>query len=90
MEGLMFSILKVFLSILACIGLIFHLLTLKSLEAGRKAEEKLGTKLGVKKEFIPWLEKGRMGLHERLIRSRAYNTSAIIFLIILLVLLFQT
>jgi len=90
MEGLVFNVLKVFLTVFACIGIIFHLLVLRNPETGRKVEEKLGVELGLKKKFVPWVEKNRMGLHERLIRSRVYSISAITFLTILLVLLFQT
>jgi len=89
MEELIFSVLKVFLTVFACIGIIFHLLVFRSPETGRKVEEKLGSGLGVQKEFIPWLEKNRMGLHEWLIKNKVYNVFAVIFLAILLILLSQ-
>ena len=89
MGELIFSVLKVFLTVFACIGIIFHLLVFRSPEAGGKVEGRLGTRFGVKKEFVSWLEKNRMGLHERLIKSKVYNVFAVIFLAILLILLSQ-
>jgi len=89
MERMILDVLKFTLIVLSMMGAIFHLSILKKPGVGRKVEEKLGTELGVKKLFIPWLEKNRMQLHERLIKSKTYNMFAAIFLIILLILLFQ-
>ncbi len=89
MEGLGIELLKILLLLFAAVGLTFHLLVLKSPETGKKIEEKLGKEYGIKKRFVSWLEEPKMGLQERLIRSKAYNIFAVIFLIILLVLLVQ-
>ena len=87
MEEFVLTALKLFLSVFAVLGIVFHLLVLRNPKRGMEIEQKLGTEFGVKKKFVPWLEKDRMGLHGRLIRSKGYNILAVIFLIIILTLL---
>lgn len=89
MEGLEIELLKTLLLVFSGVGLAFHLLALKSPEMAIKVEEKLGREYGLKKKIVPVLEEYRMGLQERLIRSKGYNIFAVIFLIVLLVLLAQ-
>ena len=89
MEELALTILKLILFILGSLGIVFHLLVLIRPEEGKKMEQALGTEFGSKKEFASWLEKGRTELHERLMKSKAYNICALIFLIVLFILLFQ-
>ncbi len=90
MEGLSLTILRAILMVLASLGIVFHLLVLRSPERGKKLEQKLGSEFGNKKRFVPWLEQNRMRLHEGLIESKGYNVIAVIFLIILLILLVQS
>ncbi|MFC1631949.1 hypothetical protein ACFL1I_03755 [Candidatus Omnitrophota bacterium] len=89
MEGLGVELIKVLLMVFTAAGLAFHLLAFRSPESGKKLEQRLGTEIGSKKKFIPWLEENRMELQDKLIHSAAYHIFAIIFLIILLVLLVQ-
>lgn len=89
MEGLEIELLKALLLVFSGVGLVFHLLALKSPEMVIKVEEKLAKEYGLKKKIVPVLEEYRMGLQERLIRSKGYNIFAVIFLIVLLVLLAQ-
>ncbi len=89
METLALSVFKVCLIVFASAGLFFHLLVLRNLEKGRQLEQKLGTELGVKKQFIPWLEENRMELQERLIKSKTYNIFSTISLVIVLILATQ-
>ena len=89
MNPLSLEIIRIILVILASFGVVFHLLVLRSPESGEKVEQKMEAEFGVKKKFVPWLEDARLGLHERLIRSRLYNVFAVLFLVILLILLLQ-
>ena len=89
MEGLSLEATRVVLLILASLGIVFHLLVLRSPESGEKMEQKLKAEFGVKKKFVPWLEDTRLGLHQRLIHNRLYNVFAVLFLVVLLILLLQ-
>ncbi len=89
MEPVTLTILRLILFIFGSLGIVFHLLALINPEEGKRMEQNLATEFGTKKKLVSWLETERMGLHERLMRSKAYNIIAIIFLLILFVLLVQ-
>ena len=89
MEGLALTVLKLILFTWGLLGIIFHLLAFKNPESASKMEQSLEAEFGFKKRIVPWLEKNRMRLNEWLMESRAYNICAIIFLILVLILLFQ-
>ena len=82
-------ILKLILFTLGSLGIVFHLLALTNPQEGKKMEQALGAEIGSKKRFVSWLETDRMELQERLIKSKAYNIFAVIFLLVLFILLFQ-
>jgi len=89
MEEMGVTILKLFLFTFGSLGIIFHLLSLISTEEGKKMEEGLGTEIGCNRRFIHGLERNRMNLQEKLMKSKAYHTLTSIFLVALLVFLFQ-